>query len=383
MRSATVERNDPMRAAADATAPFAGADLIVPFNAQPADTMCHVETLQATSIAAWDAYVLARAEGTLFHSTAWRAAVALTFGHRSWYLLARRNGRVVGVLPMFLVASRLGGRMLVSVPYGVGGGILADEEEAAAALFRAAVTVAQQESCRLIDLRSEEAVVGGVPVIDRYVGFSRELPPCAEDVPGWLPRKARAAARNAQNKYRLTVDFDDRQLPEVWRLYTLSMRRLGSVSYPYEFFRRLVACTPDRHWVSLARRQGRAVAGLVAFRFKDRVMPYFFGAAREATACSAANLLYLSAMERGVAEGCRVFDFGRSRRDNLGSVNFKRFHGFQPRSLHYQRYVLGDEHPADLTPTAKRFRLARRVWPFLPLTVTQSLGARLAHHLPG
>jgi CelD/BcsL family acetyltransferase involved in cellulose biosynthesis len=135
--------------------------------------------------------------------------------------------------------------------------------------------------------------------------------------------------------------------------------------------------------VSLVRRQGRAVAGLVTFLFKDRVMPYFFGSTPEATRCSAANFTYLTVMERGVAAGYRVFDFGRSRSDNTGSYNFKRFNGFEPRPLGYQRCTLPGRQAPDLTPDSSRVRLARRVWPFLPLFVTRSLGARLSRHIPG
>jgi hypothetical protein len=112
-------------------------------------------------------------------------------------------------------------------------------------------------------------------------------------------------------------------------------------------------------------------------------MPYFFGSSRLAARCSAANFIYLSVMERAADGGFRTFDFGRSRRDNAGSVNFKRFNGFEPHVLQYQRYLPPGRKCADLSSGAKRFRLARRVWPWLPLAVTRSLGARLSRQIPG
>jgi FemAB-related protein (PEP-CTERM system-associated) len=284
---------------------------------------------------------------------------------------------------MFFVASRLAGNMLVSVPYGVGGGIIADDDDAAAALFEEAKVVASGLRCRAIDLRSERAVIPGLPIVDRYAFFRRELPGDSRDVPGWLPRKARAAARNARDRYRLTVSFGDEQLREVWRLYSINMRRLASLTYPLAFFERLLSGTPDRHWVSVARWNGRPVAGLVTFLWKDRVMPYFIGATNDARRCSAANLLYLSAMERGVDCGYRVFDFGRSRRDNAGSYNFKRFNGFEPRPLAYQTYTLPGRTAPDLSPGNPKLRIARRVWCYLPLWITRTVGARLARHVTG
>ncbi len=209
------------------------------------------------------------------------------------------------------------------------------------------------------------------------------MPDREEDVLTWLPRKARAAARNGRDKYKLSVSWDDDNLRRAWRLYTISMRRLGSLAYPFSFFKRLCGTTGNPSWVSLISWRGEPVAGLVTFLYSDRVMPYFFGATERARQCSAANFAYLTVMERAVAAGYRVFDFGRSRNDNTGSYNFKRFHGFDPKPLGYQCYVPPGCAAPNLTPSNPKFRWARRVWPHLPLRLTQVLGARLARHIPG
>lgn len=344
---------------------------------------CRVVPLPRARQEEWDDYVGGHAEGTFFHTTAWSEAVKAAFGHEDMSLIASRENRIVGVLPMFFIASRLAGRMLVSTPYAVGGGIIADGPDVAAALFASARTLAEKRRCRVIEMRSERAAVAGLPVSDRYVGFRRELPGDSSEVLGWLPRKARAAARNGRNKYRLAVSFGEQHLPEVWRLYSMSMRRLASLNYPFSFFRSIVEHAPGHHYVTLVHWNERPVAGLVTFLFKDRVMPYFIGTAVEARRCSAVNLLYLAVMERGVEDGYRVFDFGRSRRDNTGSYDFKRFHGFEPQPLAYQSYTMPGHAPRDLTPSNPRLRFARRLWGGLPLCLTRPLGARLARHIPG
>jgi hypothetical protein len=340
----------------------------------------------------------------LFHTLAWRDAVAAAFGHEAIYLTAARGGRLTGVLPLFYIPSRLGGRMLVSVPYGVGGGVLTDDMEAAIGLFAAARRIAERRGCVRIDLRSERAGIPGVPMVTGYAGFVRELPDDPAEVLSWLPRKARAAARNGRDKYRLSAawagdplrgSYDplrggyyllrggDDSLRTVWDLYARNMRRLGSLAYPFAFFEQLTAHTPGRHWVLLVLRQGRPVAGLLTFLFGDRVMPFFFGSSSEARRCSAANFAYLTLMERGVREGYRLFDFGRSRRSNPGSYEFKRLHGFEPRPLEYQMWTAPGCEGSGLCPDNPRFHLARRAWKYLPLRLTTVLGARLARHVPG
>jgi FemAB-related protein (PEP-CTERM system-associated) len=344
---------------------------------------CHVSLAEARDATAWDAYVYAHKDGTVFHATGWRDAVENSFGHRPYYLIARRDRDIVGVFPLFLVKSFLAGRMLVSVPYAVGGGILADDRRAVGALFDHARAIAERENCRSIDLRSRKAMVSDLPVIDRYVGFERALPDRAEDVLAWLPRKARAAARNGRDKFGLSISFGPEHLHDVWSLYTHSMKRLASLAYPESFLRELLGAFDGKSWVCLVRKEGRPVAGLVTFLFRDRVMPYFIGTSDDAKRCSAANFIYFSLMERAVREGFGVFDFGRSREGNVGSYNFKRFNGFEPKPLEYQTFIPAGKTAPDLSPTNPTFGLARSVWRFLPLSVTRVVGGYVSKHVPG
>ncbi len=350
---------------------------------EAAPPMCHVVSLSWGRESDWEQYIEGHPEGTMFHSLRWRNAVRDAFGHADEYLIALRGVRLVGVLPMFLVRGPIIGRMLVSVPYAVGGGILADDAEGATALFAEARRRAAELRCAMIDFRSQRACVPTLSVVDQYVGFERELPETVREVAEWLPRKARAVVRNAQDKFGLTCEFSCNALPIVWELYCRNMRRLASINYPFRFFERLLEEFQKQCWICVVRRDGQPVAGLMTFLFRDRVLPYFFGCEEEARTCGAANFIYSIVMERAVAGSFRVFDFGRSRRDNTGSCDFKRFHGFEPKPLAYQRYSVEAKKSVDLTPTNPAFGLVRRVWPYLPLSVTRPAGAILSQYIPG
>ena len=344
---------------------------------------CHIVASSDDQDGVWDQYVFQHKLGTLFHTTGWRDAVRAIYPHEDFYLTAWRDGRVVGVLPLFLVSSRWTGRSLVSVPYGVGGGILADDDETASALAKRTENLAEGLACRGVDMRSEQVQIPGWQHVDRYVGFSRALPTDPADVLAMLPRKARAAARQARDRHNLSITYGDDQLYDVWRIYCVNMRRLSSLSYPLAFFTALIESLPGAHWTAVVRRDNKPVAGLITFLYKDRVLPYFFGATSEARSCHAANFIYLCTMERGVEEGYRIFDFGRSRKDNTGSCNFKRFQGFQPRELGYQQYTAPGRRPVNLSPSNPRIQLARKAWRLLPLPLATRLGAVLSKHIPG
>lgn len=322
-------------------------------------------------------------DASWFHTSAWLRAVHGAFGHTPLYLQAERQGHVVGVLPLFLVRSRLGGRMLVSVPYGIYGGLLTTGPVAAAALRQALLAQVPATRAATVDVRSAHARLEGFTANPRYVTFRRRLPENAEDVLGWLPRKARAASRHARHKHGLKVVFGHENLPMVWRLYSAAMRRLASINYPYRFFESLVEASPDGTLTSLVFHGRRAVGGLLSLVAADTVMPYFVGVDDRFRFANVSNFLYLTLMERAAEQGLSVFDFGRSRRDNAGSCALKRHHGFEPGPLGYQEHTAPGKRRVDLTPTGRGFGWARRLWPHLPLALTRRLGARLARHIPG
>ncbi|MFQ5806470.1 MAG: FemAB family XrtA/PEP-CTERM system-associated protein [Phycisphaerae bacterium] len=332
---------------------------------------------------AWAGYVANAAAGSLFHHPDWCETVESVFDHHALHRIALRDDRVVGVLPLFEVRNLLAGKLLVSVPYGTYGGMLGDDEQVREALASEAVQLAEERGVRALELRTAKAGVVGLIDDERYAVFVRPLPSCIEELASYLPRKARAAVRQAQQREGLSVQHDTVLLRTVWQLYARSMRRLASINYPYRFFQALVERLGARAWVTMLWKANRPVAGLLSFVFRDTVYPYFVGVDERIRCTGATNLLYFAVMERAVRAGLRRFDFGRSRKDNSGAFNFKRNQGFEPETLGYQRYVPSGRRPPDLTPDNPRFSLARRVWPRLPLAATKTLGAWLAKSIPG
>ncbi len=342
-----------------------------------------VDLLNPRAADDWYRYVEPHPDATLFHGLAWKRAVERAFGHRSWYLMARREERVVGVLPLFEINSLLAGRFLVSVPYATYGGILADGRDVAVALFKRAKEIAAQVGACSIELRSIEAAVPSVDIRNSHATFRKELPARSADVAASFPRKARAAARRASERFNLSVTFDRRDLSMAWKLYARSMHRLGSVNYPLEFFEELASALGDRCLVQMVRREGRPVAGLVTFLHRDTVMPYFAGVDERCGIYGLNQFMYTESMRWAVEHGYRRYDFGRSRIDNEGCFNFKRLCGFEPQVLQFQVHAMPGHQAPDLAPSSPRWATARRVWKSLPLPVTRPLGSWLAKSIPG
>lgn len=362
----------PAPAAPDTLTPAAGAWTVAELHERP------------ELAPAWDAYVAAAPPATLFHTLGWRDAVRAAFRHTPHYLVALGpDGQAGGVLPLFKVHSLLAGDILVSVPYGVYGGIVADDPQAATALLDAAEKLAVRSGARYVELRSMTPLCPDWPVVRRYATFRKALPERAGDVLATLPRKARAECRKARQS-GLAVRFGDEQLAVVWNLYAQSMRRLGSPNLPRRFFEAVLAATPEAHLVSAIYHQGRAVAGLVSLIHRDTVLPYYSGYIPAAAAgLGVNNYLYLTLMEEAVGRGLRCFDFGRTRLDNTGPLAFKKNQGFDPLPLNYQFWMPDGGPVPNLTPSNRRYHVAQRVWRRLPLMITRPLGEWLSSSIPG
>jgi hypothetical protein len=235
----------------------------------------------------------------------------------------------------------------------------------------------------VLDLRSVDASVPGLERVERYDAFVRDLPRDPAGLEPFLPKRARAAARQAREREGVTVEHDRGQLRIVWELYTRSMRRIGSINYPLRFFVELLERLGEGVWASVAYQRKRPVAGTLSLIYRDTIMPYILGVEDRIRCNGAVNFLYYATMERAIRSGLRRFDYGRTRKDNPGSAGFKKNQGFKPRTLGYQRYVPPGRKAPNLTPSNRRFALARRVWPRLPLVLTRALGSWLAKSIPG
>src|SRR5687768_14302439 len=104
----------------------------------------YIEALSAAGEAAWDAFVASHECGSPFHLTAWKKSIEQTFGFRPHYLLARDGGQLAAVLPLFLVKNPLTGKVLISTPFAVYGGILARSDEARQALANEAAELGRR-----------------------------------------------------------------------------------------------------------------------------------------------------------------------------------------------------------------------------------------------
>jgi FemAB-related protein (PEP-CTERM system-associated) len=328
----------------------------------------------------WDAFVRSAPGGSPFHLVAWKRAVEATFGHRPHYLMALRGNGVEGVLPLFEVRGLFGGRALVSVPYGVYGGICASAPEARQALLDGATDLARRVKARYVELRHRAGQELDLPTKSLYVTFSRPLSTSEEENLAAIPRKQRRMTRQGV-KHGLRPDFAREHLDAFYDVYAHSVHMLGSPVFPRRLFAAIAQeFGKDCELLTIWKDDGM-VAGVLTLYYEDQVLPYYGGARREAFPYAVNDFMYWELLCHAAGAGYRVFDFGRSR-EGTGPYNFKRHWGFEPVPLPYQYVLLDGAAMPNLSPANPKMRLAVNAWKRMPLALTKLAGPPLTRYLP-
>src|SRR3954451_4799428 len=102
----------------------------------------------------WDDFVASCPEATFFHLAGWRRVIETAFRHRTFYLMAERDGAVTGVLPLTLVKTRLFGTRLIANAFCVRGGPIAADAASLEALDAAAVELVEELRAPVLEFRS-------------------------------------------------------------------------------------------------------------------------------------------------------------------------------------------------------------------------------------
>lgn len=339
----------------------------------------------------WDEFVMAQPAGTFFHLSAWREILASSFGYEAMYLWVQKSGCVRGVLPLFLVKSLLFGRSLVAMPFGVYGGIIAADEHAGRMLLEEATRLARQNQVRFLELRGNPHGEFDVPAHangsasswsrkDIYVTFVSEIDATDEANLARIPRKQRRMVRQGE-KYGLRAVFANDRLREFYDVYAESVRNLGTPVFGYAYFQNLVDVFGDNCKVLVIEHQSKVIAGVMAFFYRDQVLPYYGGALKKWMQLAPNDFMYWELMRYAAAQGYKIFDFGRSK-EGTGSFNFKRHWGFEPKPLPYWCYSPNGQGIPDTSPLNPKLQWAIRIWRGLPLRVTKSLGPHIVRHIP-
>jgi FemAB-related protein (PEP-CTERM system-associated) len=323
------------------------------------------------------------ADAGLFHHPGWSRAVERGCGGRSHYLVSEdKAGALNGLLPLSEIHSRFFGHSMVSVGFGVGGGILADDEAAVQALSDAAWALACDRGCSGVELRG-----GRIPRGDWqrqegvYANFAADLPAGDEAIFRSIRKRQRAEVRRAQ-AYGLEFrgGRSKADLDAHYRVYSTSLRNHGTPAFPRALFGAMLDEFGEDADILTAWKDGKPLSSVFTFYFKGTACPFWGGGTAEARRWRANEATYYELMCRASRRGCTRFDYGRSKL-GTGPYAFKRNWGFEPEPLVYAVRTASGTRPREMNPLNPRYRLRVALWRKLPLAVANRVGPYIARGL--
>jgi serine/alanine adding enzyme len=291
------------------------------------------------------------------------------------------SGKLVGVLPLYRVRSRMFGDFLVSVPFLNGGGPIATGLGAERALLDASAALRVELGADFVELRAFGSREGWRERTDK-VSMVLGLPTSFETLEEDLGAKVRAQARRGR-KEGISVTFgrSPGDLAAFYRVFAHNMRDLGTPVYGIEFFRAILDSWGEQVTIAVARLGKQPVGGAILLRYRETMEVPWASSLRAFHSAGVNMYLYREVLRHAIEGGCVWFDFGRSTEDG-GTFRFKAQWGARPVRQHWLYSLPSGRELPGLRPDNPRFRLAIEAWKRLPVPITKLLGPRIIRKIP-
>jgi FemAB-related protein (PEP-CTERM system-associated) len=340
-----------------------------------------ITELERVDEAAWDAYVHDSPASTFYHQIGWRNVVEKTYKHKPVYLIAKEEGEIKGVLPLFMMRSWFFGKKLVSVPFAPYGGVCADNETAERALVEAAKRITKAQGVDYLELRTiSETNTSSLISKSLYVTSILELDPNPAVVLSEKLKRNKRKTIAKSEKRNLTLDWTNKT-PDFYAMYAHNMRDLGSPVHSNEFFENILCELPDNSKVLTVKRDGNVLYAAFYLFYKDTVINSWSSTLDEYRKFYPTDFGIWNAIKYSCENGYRYYDFGRSQEDST-NLEFKRRWSAEMKPLYYLYYLNKAKDVPNITTSNPKRQKFAGMWCKLPLRLTTTAGPLIRKGIP-
>lgn len=291
--------------------------------------------------ASYESFVRNHPQSLLYYSLDYRAVLSRILRNSTdLYLVARRDGNVVGILPSF-IQEGASGRVLNSLPfYGSNAGPLVEpgSDAIAGALTQELYKIAAEQNVAATTLISNplsqsflqpEEFHGARHLQDVRIGQFTPLPDPnigAHGLMAMLHQKTRNMVRKGQSS---NATFSERTnletLTKVHSIHVENMQEIGGLSKPLEALSFLfeVYATKGELKIYVAEKNGKLAAAVVLLFFRDTVEYYMPVIRAEFRADQLLSALIFEAMRLASEDGRKLWNWGGTWRSQEGVYRFK------------------------------------------------------------
>ena len=329
----------------------------------------------------WNAYVTTNPASSIYHRTEWRELLEQTYGLESHYLLARYDdSTIAGILPQIRLKSRLFGDYLVSMPYFMRGGAIADQPSIERELILAANDYAARQGVEHIEYRDDIAHTD-LPVRTDKVHMVLQLPESHDQLWQQFTAKLRSQIRRPQRVNPQLHFGGVEYLDDFYSVYARNMRDLGSPAHSKRLIQNILRSFPANSWIITLKLDDKPVAAGLLLQHGGNMDIPLASTIREVNPLGINMLMYWEILKFSIDRGCTQFDFGRSSKDS-GTYRFKQQWGAKPKQLYLHYWLNEGNNIPSLNPSNPKYAALIYIWKRLPVELTKWIGPRVVNKLP-
>lgn len=325
-------------------------------------------------------YLARRPDATVFHDLRWARVFNRIYGMRTFYLGARRNGQIVGLLQLVLQKSLLFGAHFCSLPYFDACGILADDADVEAALLDHARELLALHGAKWVEVRQSSPLRKNLPLRDDKVAMRLDLPENSEEIWDSLKSQRRSEIRKAQAAGLHFRSGHGELLDEFYGIYFETMRELGSPQHSRAFFEAIIDELGPCVRLFEAGTEGCTMAAALGLEGPGGIHITWAGSHWRYRHTNANAFLYWNMIRECCDRGLKCFDFGRSTRGS-GTYAFKHKWGAKEAVLNWYYLLAPGQQPPALRSDNPRYQRLQSWWQKLPRPMVKILGPRVIRGL--
>jgi hypothetical protein len=323
--------------------------------------MENVDIIDPVTDSRWDKFVENHPFGWIVHTSGWKRVLERNFPHMKGHYLVLQDSstnEIQAGLPLFEVRSWLTGNRLISIPFATISDPLVSTGEQADSLLKAALNLSHKVGVDNIQIRTLNAhniLKNDEYVCDRhFVHHYLPLNGSIERIKKTFHYKAVQYEINKAIKSNMTFKIAEEESDLVcfYELYMKTRKKLGLPPQPYLLFKSLwdIFSPTKNVMVLLAISNKKVASAHFMFLFNERVSVEAVGWDVE-NKDSPNHFLFWEGIKMSYGMGYRIYDFGRTARDNHNLINFKNRWGttvvdlpfyFSPKSHHEKTVELGN-----------------------------------------
>lgn len=342
-----------------------------------------VKLCQGSEQTIWNEYVRHHASASIYHYWEFKEIVEHSFGHATYYIAAfDQSNRIVGVLPLIQIKSKLFGNYLASIPFFNYGGVIANDACVERKLLEYMLDNARRLEVEHVELRYTRILDEEFEVKTNKVSMILELPEAIDTLWENIGTKIRAQIKKAR-RFELSMSVGSIELlDDFYTVFSTNMRDLGTPVYSKQFFENiLLNVKHGRCQVGVVYSHGKPVSCCFLIGYNDTLEIPWASTLVRANAMNANMFMYWNILEHAIQWEYSFFDFGRSSSD-ASTFRFKKQWGAKPYQQYWYYWIAGGGKLPELNPNNPKYRLLIGVWKKLPLWIANFIGPHVVKYLP-